>query len=316
MATGTPRLTILLPAHTEGRDGFNPFEETLLSVLENRPAGCEIVCVHNGTYDDPFELLDEVRFVPTESKCLVDAIAAGCDAAWGRYVHVLSGGLRATSDWTDAPLDAFGDFDVGAVSSSIRYAADGDDAESPAAVSINGWTDHAAALMRSMPADQTAGRRDVTGAFLEASFWRREVLRSLTRACASVDRTAATYAYRWLSVGSGWRHHRCLESHLESATSQLPIDAIESQSFVARVRRGRTLGGIRRHFVGSASTMGNIARAMTGGTLADRVAMLLTPDADEQMRRIIEPSLVYQESGSDRWPESAGRHSQPIRRAA
>ena len=54
------RLTIILPAL--GSD--TQLEETLVSVLQNRPDDSDVLVVHPGNYDDPYELAGEVNFLP------------------------------------------------------------------------------------------------------------------------------------------------------------------------------------------------------------------------------------------------------------
>ena len=53
------RLSIIIPVlgHSTRLD------DTLVSVLENRPANCEIIVVHTEPYDDPYDLAGEVRFL-------------------------------------------------------------------------------------------------------------------------------------------------------------------------------------------------------------------------------------------------------------
>ena len=57
-----PRLSIVIPVLGDPQQ----LDDTLLSVLENRPANCEILVVHNQPYHDPYNLSDEVRFVEAE----------------------------------------------------------------------------------------------------------------------------------------------------------------------------------------------------------------------------------------------------------
>ena len=54
-----PRLSIVIPMTT----GAGDLEDTLVSVLENRPDESEIVVVLARPYADPWNLRDEVRFV-------------------------------------------------------------------------------------------------------------------------------------------------------------------------------------------------------------------------------------------------------------
>ena len=92
-----PRLSIIVPI---GRD-LAAFERTLVSVLENQPADSEVLVSHDGSYEDPYQLSDEVRFVVTDTAALVNQVAAGVVEARGRFVHVLADGICATSGWTD-----------------------------------------------------------------------------------------------------------------------------------------------------------------------------------------------------------------------
>ncbi|MFN7700653.1 MAG: hypothetical protein ACK5U8_22335, partial [Deltaproteobacteria bacterium] len=42
---------------------FRPGEDTLVSVLEKRPAGSEVIVALGCAYDDPWHISDEVTFV-------------------------------------------------------------------------------------------------------------------------------------------------------------------------------------------------------------------------------------------------------------
>jgi len=108
---GPPRLSIVIPA-----DDVAAFEDTLVSVLENRPADCEIVATLTVPYADPWNIGEEVRFVPAPAGAsLVDCVNVGVASSGGRIVHVLAAGWRATEGWTDAALARFDDPDIAAV---------------------------------------------------------------------------------------------------------------------------------------------------------------------------------------------------------
>ena len=53
------RLSIVIPVLGDQK----PLDDTLVSILENRPANCELVVVHNTPYNDPYGLSGEVQFV-------------------------------------------------------------------------------------------------------------------------------------------------------------------------------------------------------------------------------------------------------------
>jgi hypothetical protein len=240
----TPRLSILLPL---GQDRES-FENTLISVLENRPSACEILVAHDGSYDDPFDLGDEVRFVIAESNGLVDAVAAGCDSAWGRYIHILEGGFLATEGWTNAALGKFEHANAAVVAPVIRSRLD-------ETILAAGWTDTAARLMAAYSVGQTeveSVRGRALGAYLSASFWRREVLRSMTRACASVDPLVATYAYQHLCKSAGWKCVLAEQSTITINDRDFTMDDVS-------LSRGKTLRALCNHFCGGGATTGIVA---------------------------------------------------------
>jgi hypothetical protein len=92
------RLSTIIPhLHDDLR-----LEETILSVLENRPNGCEIVVVHDGSYTDPYQLSDEVIFIQDDQLGLVGLINAGLMACAAPTVCLLSPGLHVGDDaWAD-----------------------------------------------------------------------------------------------------------------------------------------------------------------------------------------------------------------------
>ena len=86
---GRPRLSIVVPAPSDTA----ALEETLVSVLENRPDDCEIVVGLGCEYDDPWNIREEVRFVQAPpGTSLVACINLGVAASTGRVVHVLAAG--------------------------------------------------------------------------------------------------------------------------------------------------------------------------------------------------------------------------------
>lgn len=106
------RLSIIIP--TLGN--WELLEDTLVSVLQHRPACSEIVVVHNHRYDDPYDLKDEVRFVAAPAKsCLVDLMNRGMAAAEADVLHLLACGAAVDDGWTTAALRRFTESRVGSV---------------------------------------------------------------------------------------------------------------------------------------------------------------------------------------------------------
>jgi hypothetical protein len=165
------KLSIIVPADGAQQD----LDNTLVAVLENRPAHCEIVVPHADTYRDPYDLSDEVRFVASPDATLVSLVNAGIRASQGEIVHVLGAGTIATPNWTDPVLARFEQTqDLAAVApllmdaqrpdriaaAGVRYATGGD----------KRWVGYGARV-------STRPRRyRIDGPALQAAFFRRKTL--------------------------------------------------------------------------------------------------------------------------------------------
>src|SRR6185503_8566 len=104
-----PRLSIVIP----GIGSVDSLEETLLSVLENRPADCEIIAVLDARYADPYQLQGEVRFVNASSGAnLVRCILTGIDQARSDIVHLLKSGCTVGESWAETAIRHFADRSV------------------------------------------------------------------------------------------------------------------------------------------------------------------------------------------------------------
>jgi hypothetical protein len=107
-----PRLSIIIPVWGK----LKQLEDTLLSVLENRPDDSEIVVVLDEAYADPYHLKDEIRFVEAPRGAgLAAAINQGLLVSRGPIVHLLLCGARVYEGWCDAALERFDDPGVAAV---------------------------------------------------------------------------------------------------------------------------------------------------------------------------------------------------------
>ncbi len=226
-----PRISIVVPIG----DDLAAFETTLVSILENRPVGCEVLVASDGTYDDPFDLRDEVRFVVGASQSLVDLVSASAAESRGRFVHVIQSGVKATPGWIDSAIEKFEHFDAAVVSPVIRQAQNQQ-------IIAAGWRDTGARLCDPAYAGQnriTARRPEPVGAYLQASLWRREILVSLADAYQGRDSLAASYAYDHLIRAAGWRCVLAPESNLELDSDCLPWD--HSSSATRQTASGHSL---------------------------------------------------------------------------
>ncbi len=111
-----PRLSIIIPLLGEP----NQLDDTLVSVLENRPANCEILVVHARPYDDPYGLAGEVRlFQATPGATLAECLNLGLRASRAAVVHVLSCGVEVSPGWAEAAIRHFRDAEVAAVAAVV-----------------------------------------------------------------------------------------------------------------------------------------------------------------------------------------------------
>jgi hypothetical protein len=229
-----PRLSIVIPI---GHD-VAAFESTLISVLENRPAGCEILVAHDGNYADPFDLCDEVRFVTAPSDRFADLVSTSAAIALGRFVHVIADGLRATAGWVDHALEQFEHDEAGVVIPVIRRSDEGK-------ILAAGWHDGARLCQPSASGQQQVDGRSATatgGCYLQASFWRRDLLRSLRGTLESLpEGVEASYAVGHLVRSAGWRNVVCHDSTLLCDSDSLPWE-------FSSWRRGQRLRAIESYF--------------------------------------------------------------------
>ena len=113
------RLSIIVPFVSPSR----LFDDTLASTLRYRPPGTEIVVVHNGSYEDPHELDNEVEFV-TASYCdksnpLADLLDAAVAKIAGEIVVWIRPGVELDEGWEDSVVLAFADPAVASVTPII-----------------------------------------------------------------------------------------------------------------------------------------------------------------------------------------------------
>ena len=169
------RLSILIPCLR----GAEQSEETLVSVLQNRPADCEVLVAHALPYDDPYDLADEVHFLHVPGRPnLVELVNAGLEVTQGDVLHTLACGIQATERWTDPVLAHFADPKVGAVAPLIVQADQPTRIESLGVGYTLGGNRHLVGHNRPLPQRHKLAAQ-VRGPSLAAGFFAREVLDAL-----------------------------------------------------------------------------------------------------------------------------------------
>ena len=167
-----PRLSILIP-FVGDRDSL---ENTLASVLQNRPENTEIVVALSRPYEDPYQLGEEVRFARVESGAsLLATLNLGFEVCLAPIVHSLACGVTVTDGWADHALARFADRRVAAVAPVAL------DADAPQRVWAAGLEYRPGGECRrrgrGLDAEST-GRisGDLAGPSLSAGFYRRAAL--------------------------------------------------------------------------------------------------------------------------------------------
>jgi hypothetical protein len=257
------------------------FEESLVSVLENRPEGAEVLVAHDGSYHDPFDLGDEVRFVTAASSDLPTLLSAAADRATGRFLHIIGNGVRATHDWTADAIERFSGENVAMVAPVVRLAVEG-------RVTAAGWSDSSTDIIAPIGRGaKVISRRQsgtVRGVYLLASFWRLQEFRSAIRALKCDDAVAAEFAWSRLLTAAGWRCEIATESTMVGS----PDSLLHGHGF----HRGFTLRSLAAEID---------ERSVAGSVAAATAANVLLPS------RLISVA---------RWADTAGQAMAMVREAA
>lgn len=111
------RASVIIPVLGDPRQ----MEDTLVSVLENRPADCQVIVVFNQPYDDPYELAGEVDFLGAPggtgwAECVNRAVAHSS----GEIVFIVHSAVEVEPGWYEAVRDALNQPGVAAVVPTIR----------------------------------------------------------------------------------------------------------------------------------------------------------------------------------------------------
>ncbi len=174
------RLSIVIPLLGD----MQLFEDTLVSVLQNRPAHCEVLVVHCGRYDDPYELRGEVNFIPLRANSnLLEASNAGIEAARGEIIHLVQPGVLAEEGWTNEVLNRFRDPAIAAVSPVLLNASDRNRIVAAGVRYTIGGRRVLSGAGQSLAKAARTLRREIVGPPLMAAFYRRSVVKALGGLC-------------------------------------------------------------------------------------------------------------------------------------
>jgi hypothetical protein len=164
------------------------FEDTLASVLQNRPSDCEVLVVHSLPYGDPYGLQGEVQFIQTPPDASPSRMVnAGCQASDGEILHVIQPGILACDRWTEAALMSFDDPQVCAVA---PLTVDAEDADRIVAAGLR-YTRGGRRLRHGagskLSKSQRVFRHAIVGPALFAGFYRRWLWEAIGGFCERLD---------------------------------------------------------------------------------------------------------------------------------
>lgn len=167
-----PRLSVIIPCLTGAE-----FEDTLVSVLQHRPARCQVIVASPQPYDDPYDLGGEVDFVTCPAAVQqTELINAGLEIARAPLVNLLSCRVEVTEGWERAPAAEFADPQLAAVAPVIVSKADPDRIVA-LGVAYSPLLGSRTLVGAGGSARTLAGKTPpITGPTLEAGFFRRELL--------------------------------------------------------------------------------------------------------------------------------------------
>ena len=165
-----PRLSIIVPhRHHDSR-----LEATLLSLLENRPDDSEIIVVHDGSYGDPYQLVDEVIFIEEQRwSSTLKLLNAGVMAACSPAVCVLLDGTIVTDGWSEAPLSLLLESATAAVAVAVQTP------RSQTSRGIDARLLHRPSIAQAGRIEAVGARAECIGPVLACGFYRRKVLLAL-----------------------------------------------------------------------------------------------------------------------------------------
>ncbi len=187
------RLSIIIPHQQDD----TKLETSLVSILENRPADCEIIVVHDGSYRDNYQIGDEARLLEFAASGTTELLNAAVREANGESVVVILNGNTVLDGWADEALDLL-EKDVS--TSSVAVGTSFQDRRFAGITSLARCT--AGSVMRGAVAD-ALGSVPYAGPTLNCGFYRRSTLLAIGGWNERLDTDSADVELAWLlqSVG-------------------------------------------------------------------------------------------------------------------
>jgi len=215
-------------------------ESTIAPVLEHLPPDADVFVAHDGSYQDPYELGDEVQFiiVPGASSWMQLANAAASEADTP-FLHFMLAGAQVSAGWTEPALRTLEEQQAGSVCPVLLNASN-----QRKVVSVGAsWTGGGPALpgRNSSYRERTAARCQPVGPNHVAAFYARDVWEEAGGydESTSMELAATDLALRMKAAG----HHTAVAA---SCCVDAPADLLVSNE-PAAVRAYQRERIVRRH---------------------------------------------------------------------
>ena len=301
------RLAIIIP-HT---GDVSALEDTLASVLANRPDDCEILVVLSQPYEDPYDVKGEVRFISGQPEDgPVGAMNLGIRQTKAPVIHLLHCGVEVEEGWAEAALVRLRDPRVAAVVPVVL------DADNPDRVLAAGVAYHIGGSVVPLAAgkavDSLGARcRRVLAPHLAAAFYRKSALESLGGFDPAVGELA------WVDAGLALEHCGFLSvfepgCRVRAARDFMPPSSafrqgLESERlfwrWAGRLGRGRSLVAHALMAFGEAARgLWNLSAAprMAGRLAGAWLAMSRTAASRRDLAKVLPPPSVSASMPSSR----------------
>lgn len=153
-------------------------EETLVGVLQHRPDDSEVLVIHDGRYEDPYELAGEVQFIEAEGiRTMAEAANLAMSHATGLVLHFLASGVLVDAQWTDVVLRGFEDANIVAATPLLLEGKS--QTVACLGVKLSGLQNRQLVGFGQNGSDKSLSDLKIDGPNLVASFYRRSQLVSL-----------------------------------------------------------------------------------------------------------------------------------------
>lgn len=208
-----PSLSIVIPAI----GGEKLLEQGLVSVLQHRPEDSEVIVVLRESYDDPYGLEEEIRFLQVHQRSGPAAcVRAAFEVCESPLLHVLGCGWEVTESWAEAAISAFDDPSVAAVAPIVFQARNPDSVRSMGIEYASFGRYRRSG--RGQPVSQACGK--TIGPELRAAFYRAESIRSVGGFPTDLEGDAAAVDLALSHRAAGYRAIIKPESQVFAAPSE------------------------------------------------------------------------------------------------